>query len=298
MSSQTIVIDTDLVVRLIRAQFPQWKHLPISPVARSGWDNRTFHLGEEMSVRLPSAQEYASQVEKECYWLPILAKSLPLSIPKPLAQGQPMDEYPWKWSIYRWLKGVSANQGEIEDLSQFANDLASFLLALHRIDPVGGPKPGMHSFHRGGSLSVYDSDVQKSLALLKGKIDEKAVLEVWENALTSTWSHAPVWVHGDLSAGNLLTLNGRLSSVIDFGQLVVGDPACDLVIAWTLFKGESRECFRQKLNLDKATWERARGWALWKALLVAASCINPNNAESVKCWQVTEEVTRDHLLNR
>lgn len=289
-----LVIDVSLVRRLVDHLFPQWKGLPIFPVAESSWDNRTFHLGENMLVRMPSAAEYALQVEKEQKWLPKLAPSLPISIPIPLAMGEPGKGYPWKWSIYRWLEGESAASAPIADLSDFAVSLAQFLRALQSIDANGGPAPGLHSFYRGGSLSVYDAETRKAIAALTGQIDVDAATEVWETALATSWSKTPVWVHGDISEGNLLVKEGRLSGVIDFGQLAVGDPACDLAITWTLFEGKSRQAFRDHLSLDEATWARGRGWTLWKALLVAAGFTNPGNAESKKCWRIIDEVLADH----
>lgn len=287
-------LNVSLVRCLVDHQFPEWKGLPILPVAMSGWDNRTFHLGESMLVRMPSAEEYALQVEKEHKWLPKLAPHLPLSIPIPLAMGEPGDGYPWKWSIYRWLEGESAASANIMDLSDFASHLAKFLRALQRIDASHGPEPGLHSFYRGGSLSVYDAETRRATEVLKGKIDVDAVIDVWESALRTTWDKEPVWVHGDVSAGNLLVKDGILSAVIDFGQLAVGDPACDLAIAWTFFEGKSRKVFRDGLKLDDATWARGRAWTLWKAIVVAADFTNPNNAESRKCWGIIDEVLEEH----
>lgn len=294
MNSQNIVIDVSLVRHLITSQFPQWKELPINPVATSGWDNRTFHLGQDMSVRLPSAADYELQVEKEHQWLPKLALGLPLPIPAPLAMGKPEYGYPWKWSIYRWLEGETASSAKIGDLSEFATDLAGFLNAFHRIDAIGGPPAGLHSFFRGGSLSVYDNEIRHSIASLTDKIDATMATEVWETALPTSWKNPPVWVHGDISAGNLLVRDGKLSAVIDFGQLAVGDPACDLAINWTLFHGKSRDAFQETLFLDKQTWARARGWTLWKALVVAAGFTDPNNSESKQCWRIIEDVIADH----
>lgn len=294
MNSPHVKIDTSLVRRLIASQFPQWKELSIDPVAMSGWDNRTFHLGKDMSVRLPSAAEYELQVEKEHQWLPKLAPSLPLLIPVPLAMGKPEYGYPWKWSIYRWLEGESAAYAPIDNLVAFALDLANFLIALHKIDATGGPIPGLHSFYRGGSLSVYDADTRKAIASLQGKIDTTAATKIWETALSTSWKNPPVWVHGDISAGNLLVKAGKLCAVIDFGQLAVGDPACDLAINWTLFHGKSRVVFQEMLPLDKDTWARARGWILWKILIVAADFSDPNNAESKKCWHIIKEILTDH----
>lgn len=291
--NKNLAIDTTLVHHLVATQFPLWKDLPICPVACSGWDNRTFHLGHQMLVRMPSAADYEAQVEKEHYWLPKLAPLLPLQIPVPLAMGKPAGGYPWKWSIYRWIEGDSAASGYIANLCEFATDLANFLVAFQRIDSKGGPLPGLHSFYRGGTLTTYDAEFRKALTLLKNKVDVKAATEVWEAALKTAWQEKPVWVHGDISAGNLLVQNGKLSAVIDFGQLAVGDPACDLAITWTLFKGESRKIFRAMLALDEGTWVRGRAWTLWKALVVAAGLTNPNNSESAQCWRIIDEVLNE-----
>ncbi|MCL9683649.1 aminoglycoside phosphotransferase family protein [Legionella maioricensis] len=280
--------------RLVAAQFPQWQDLPVRPVAVSGWDNRTFHLGEHMLVRMPSGEDYAGQVEKEQKWLPRLAPLLPLSIPVPLALGQAADGYPWKWSVYRWLEGESAASAPIADLCDFSAHLAQFLLALQRIDATKGPLPGPHSFYRGGALTTYDAETRQAIVTLKERIDVATATEVWETALATTWHGSPVWVHGDLSAGNLLVQGGRLSSVIDFGQLTVGDPACDLAIAWTLFEGKSREVFRSMLLLDAGTWARGRAWTLWKALICLVSELTTMNFEAAKSWHIIDEVLEDY----
>ncbi len=284
-----------LVERLIASQFPRWKDLLIRPVAQSGWDNRTFHLGKEMIIRMPSAAEYEPQVVKEHHWLPRLAPLLPLRIPEPLALGRPDRGYSWKWSIYRWIEGIECSSATIIDVCEFATDLADFLFALQHIDSTGGPLSGIHSFYRGGSLAVYDEEVHKSLTILKDRLHVSAVAEVWAAALSTSWNRPPVWVHGDISLGNLLIKNGALYAVIDFGQLSLGDPACDLVIAWTFFKDYAREIFRTRLGLDAGTWARGRGWALWKALITAADLIEPNNFESTQCWCIIDEVLADYL---
>ncbi|MCJ7737906.1 MAG: aminoglycoside phosphotransferase family protein, partial [Anaerolineae bacterium] len=249
-------INASLVGRLVAAQFPQWADLAIRPVDFDGWDNTTFHLGEDMTVRLPSAEMYAPQVVKEHRWLPRLAPLLPLPIPVPLAMGVPADGYPWHWSVYPWIEGEDAAIERIADLPQFATTLAQFLVALQRIDPAGGPPAGRHNFYRGGLLTVYDAETRRASVALDGKIDTDLATAVWETALRAAWHASPVWVHGDVAAGNLLVKEGRLSAVIDFGCSCVGDPACDLTIAWTLLSGESREAFRAALPLDDATWAR------------------------------------------
>jgi len=292
MPATQVEINPSLVRELIMAQFPQWAHLPIEPIAFGGWDNRTFHLGPEMTVRLPSAAAYSAQVEKEHRWLPRLAPLLPLPIPTPLAMGVPAAGYPWHWSIYRWLKGENATIERIADPRQFATALAEFLIALQRIDSTGGPPPGQHNFYRGGPLEIYDPETHQAMADLAGTIDKEGVTSVWEAALNVTWHGSPVWLHGDVSAGNLLVTKGRLSAVIDFGCLGVGDPSCDLTIAWTLFSGKSREAFRAAFALDSDTWSRARGWALWKALITLAK--DNASLEAVKARDVLNELLAEH----
>jgi aminoglycoside phosphotransferase (APT) family kinase protein len=246
-----------------------------------------------MVVRLPSGEDYAEQVAKEQRWLPILAASLPLAIPIPLALGQPAADYPWNWSVYRWLEGEAASSGSVADLTDFASSLDRFLDALQRIDATGGPVPGPHNFHRGGALGIYDGQTRHAIAALGEKIDGEAATAVWEAALASAWQRPPVWIHGDITASNLLVQAGRLSAVIDFGQLGVGDPACDLAIAWTFFEGPSRQAFRDALPLDAKTWARGRGWALWKALIVASGVVEATATEAAYAWRTINEVLAD-----
>jgi aminoglycoside phosphotransferase (APT) family kinase protein len=268
------------VRRLVAAQFPQWADLDIRPVAADGWDNRTFHLGDAMSARLPSGRRYVAQVEKEQAWLPRLAPHLPLPIPAPLARGAPGEGYPWAWSVNAWLPGRTADAAPAADPEGFARDLAGFLSALHRIDASDGPTAGAHNFHRGGALAVYDAQAREAIAALDGGFDKALTLSIWEEALASEWTWGGVWVHGDIAPRNLLVADGRLSAVIDFGSMGVGDPACDLAIAWSFLDGEGRRAFRAALPLDPPTWARARGWALWKAAILASG-VEPGPADDI-----------------
>jgi aminoglycoside phosphotransferase (APT) family kinase protein len=288
-----ITIDENLVRRLIAMQITQWQQLPIRLVVNGGWDNRTFHLGEQMLVRMPSAERYATKIEKEFKWLPILAPLLPLQIPQPIVMGEPGEGYPWHWSVYHWLEGDTVAVHQNVDLNALAKSLGEFLVALQSIDTTNGPLPGPHNFYRGGSLAVYDDEVRRALAILKDKIDTAAAIKIWETALATSWQKHPVWAHGDIAAGNLLVKNGQLSAVIDFGGLAIGDPACDLAIAWTLFEGESREAFCSTLALDSGTWERGRAWALWKALIIAAGISKTNAIEGERSWHIIDEIINE-----
>lgn len=290
-------VDVTLVRRLISAQFPQWAGLPIRTVANDGWDNRTYHLGDDMSVRLPSSQGYVEQVEKEHTWLPILAPQLPLPIPVPLAKGQPGEGYPHPWSVYQWIAGETASTEEIADLPEFAAALADFLNALQRADATGGPLPGAHNGHRGGPVAHYDDQTRRSIKTLQGQLDTALATEIWDAAMTN-WEDDPVWIHGDIATGNLLVNErGKLSAIIDFGTSGIGDPACDLVITWTFFTGDARKFFRNALPLDEATWARARGWALWKALIGLAA-IDDNDRARREGRYVIDQVFADYLESR
>jgi aminoglycoside phosphotransferase (APT) family kinase protein len=273
-------ITPELVSRLIADQFPHWADLRVTPVELDGWDNTTFRLGGDLAVRLPSADAYVQQVDKEHRWLPVLAPRLPLPIPQPLAKGLPGNGFPRPWSVYRWLPGEHATVDRVADLHRFATGMAEFLSALYEIDPVGGPEPGAHNFLRGGPLTTYDRETREAISALRAEIDADAATDVWETALGAAWQGARVWIHGDVTASNLLVVDGRLSAVVDFGCSAVGDPACDLTIAWTFFFGDSRDAFRDRLPLDEGTWARGRGWALWKALITLRKALEAGDAES------------------
>lgn len=256
-------IDELLVQRLLAKQFPDWVNLPLKSVPSAGTDNALYRLGTEMVVRLPRIGWAVDAIEKEWEWLPKLAPFLPVSIPNPLGKGVPSEEYPWPWSIYRWLEGGNPVVGQIPDSLLLAKDLVMFIQALHKINLPNGP-----SSNRGVPLEKQDIETRKALKQLEGMVDVPAITAIWEMALHApSWSKQPVWVHGDLSPGNLLIQNGRLSAVIDFGILGTGDPACDLIIAWNLLPANVRNTFRTGLEVDAATWERGRGWALSNALI-------------------------------
>jgi aminoglycoside phosphotransferase (APT) family kinase protein len=266
MHADEVDIDAALVGRLVGSQFPEWAELPLEPVRFLGTDNAIYRLGDELAVRLPRRRQNVLQLEKERRWLPQLAACLPLAVPVPLAAGQPADGYPFEWAVYRWLQGEPGTATPIADLAQAASDLAGFLAALQKIDPAGGPPPGEHNFFRGEPLTARDEDARAAIAALGDEVDSAAMTAVWEAALAAPeWGRAPVWIHGDLDARNLLVDDGMISAVIDFGSLGIGDPACDVMVAWKLLSAEARELFCRALAVDDATWARARGWAVSQA---------------------------------
>jgi aminoglycoside phosphotransferase (APT) family kinase protein len=263
MHADELVTDDALVRRLLAAQFPSWADLPIEALPAGGTDNAIYRLGEELSVRLPRRREWASgSLDNEFEWLPKLARFLPLSVPAPLARGKPGEGYPHEWAVYDWLDGEDASSAPL-DLRRAAVDLGELLAALRRIDPAGGPPPA----GRGGPLHPRDKTMRAGIAALAGSVDADAVTEAWEHALAAPdWHGPPVWIHGDLDARNLLVRDGRITGVLDWACLCVGDPACDVKVAWAVLDAETRPIFRELLEVDDATWARARGWALSQAI--------------------------------
>lgn len=289
-----IAVDAEQVRRLVADQFPEWAGLSVAPVPAGGWDNRTFRLGDGLLVRLPSAAEYALAVPKEQRWLPRLAPRLPVPVPVPRAQGVPGAGYPFPWSVYEWLEGEPASSRPARDPVELAEDLAGFITALHRVDASDGPRPGTHSWFRGGPLLTYDAQTRRALAELGDEVDQPAAARIWSRALASRWDGRDVWFHGDLARGNILLRDGRLSAVIDFGTCGVGDPACDLAAAWTMFSAEGRAAFRDRLAVDDGLWSRGRGWALWKALITCAEHRGRTDPAGVDARRALHEICAGH----
>lgn len=260
-----IEITCELVRKLVREQFPQYRDLEIYPVDRSGHDNRTFHLGEELAVRLPSGPGYAPQVEKESRWLPYLQAHLDYPISKPVAVGRPGGDFPWPWSINRWIEGETLFEDTRLDKVELAGDLAAALQKLQAVDCREGPRGGAHNCYRGCDLKVYHGEVLEAAEGLRGILPVNRLLELWDDCLGTVNQGEAVWVHGDVAPGNILVQNHRFYGLIDFGVLGTGDPACDYAMAWTYFDAPGRARFLR--DLEAGLVKRARGWALWKAMI-------------------------------
>jgi aminoglycoside phosphotransferase (APT) family kinase protein len=256
-------IDIHLAMRLVRAQFPQWAGLPLDVLDPAGSDHVIYRLGGALAVRLPRHAGAIAQARKEFEWLPRLAPDLPLAIPVPLAVGEPGFGYPWPWLVSRWLDGQVATAEALADSAEVAVELGEFLTALHRFAPAEVLALAARDDLRTGPLEDRDQATRVAIAAVDGIFDAAALTRLWDEALSAPgWDRPPVWIHGDFHTGNLLTKRGRISAVIDWGGLGIGDPACDLVVAFTLMSARSRAAFRATLNVDDNTWTRGRGWAL------------------------------------
>lgn len=285
-------ININLAVKLIAQQFPEFAHLKIKSVTQQGHDNRTYRLGKDMLIRMPTAESYALKVPKEQALLPKIAPYLNIQIPVPIKMGEPSQDYPYPFSIYKWLEGTSINllKLDIEVLEQLAFDLAKFLKKLQNIHHVEGPIPGQHNWWRGDHVSVYDKGAREQISKLTNIIDANKAIHLWEAACQTKWNNPPVWIHGDFAIGNMLMQNHKLSAVIDFGGMSVGDPACDLVIAWTFLSGKSRKIFIKEMALDDNTWLRARAWTLWKATYELCELQDVNSHAATIQKRIIEEV--------
>lgn len=273
MPAAEVHVDSGLVRRLLGAQFPQWAELELTPFPSPGWDNALFRVGDDLLARLPRRLLGAELVPKEHRWLPELAPHLPFPVPVPLGRGVPGEGYPWHWSVCPWLDGDSAAVVAVTDPGGLASDLGSFMAALHRPGPADGPR----SAWRGIPLSERDEATHATLAALSDSVDVPRARRAWEEALAAPgWPGPDVWVHGDLHPANLLVRRGRLSAVLDFGDLVVGDPATDLVVAWMLLPAGAHPLLQEAAGADEATWARGRGWAVTLGLaMMANSADNP-----------------------
>ncbi|MEL6404060.1 MAG: aminoglycoside phosphotransferase family protein [Chloroflexota bacterium] len=263
MHADEIDVTLELVRQLVDAQFPEYVSLPLSQVQSAGTDNAMFRLGDTLVVRLPRIPSAAQQIEKEQRWLSHLHPHLPLEIPTPVHKGSPTETYPFTWSIYQWIDGDTVSIHNVNNQTSIAESLAGFLSALQKVDTTDAPLPGKHNFGRGVPLAERDAATRKAIDSLADMLDTDILHKAWDEALSApVYQDVPVWIHGDLQAGNLLTRDDTLVAIIDFGGAAIGDPACDLQVAWNLFDKDARLAFRDTMNVSDAMWARGRGWAL------------------------------------
>jgi len=259
-------IDAGLVRRLVRGRFPEWAELPVEPLVSGGTVNAVYRLGDDLTVRLPLTEGGVADQDWEERWLPRLAPGLPVAIPSVAGRGEPAEGYPWPWSVHRWLPGTCPVEGRVADADGLARDLAAFVTALRAIDTDGAP-----AAYRGVPLATVDAETRAAIDALRRTdepVDADAATAVWKESLAAaSWTGPPRWVHSDLMPSNLLVADGRLTGVLDFATAGVGDPACDLIVAWNLLPPAARDVFRAAVAVDDATWLRGRGWALSMALI-------------------------------
>lgn len=288
MHADEIAIDGTLVRRLLAGQHPDFAAGPISVVRSTGTVNAIFRLGQEHYARLPRAKTWAESLERELAWLPRLWPHLPLTIPQPVVRGEPADYYPCPWAVFKWIEGDPYNDTVIDDERQAALDLAGFVRELRAVDIAGAPRAGRRP------LAELDGITRAAIAELAGTLDSGAVLSAWAQSLAgAAWDRQPVWIHADLLRPNLLAADGRLKAVLDFGSAGAGDPAFDIIPAWSVFNPTGRVVFRRALDVDDDTWLRARGYALHQALLIMPYYAQSNPEFAALARRTVEQVLAD-----
>ena len=288
MHEGEVDIDEQLVERLVAAQFPWLADLPISAVQSTGTVNAVYRLGDHLCVRLPRVPSWAQDLDKELNWLPKLASRLSLRVPEPVAKGHSASEYPFSWALYRWINGHPYADDLVHDERQAAIDLAQLVAEIRRVDAFGAPQGGRKP------LRELDAATRVAIESSRGVIDSDAAAAAWASALEAqTWDGTPVWVHGDLLRPNLLVDGGRLCAVIDFGGVGVGDPAADVIAAWSVFNRTGRATFRGALNVDDSTWSRARGYALHQAVMLIPYYSETNPRLVALAKRTVEQVLTD-----
>ena len=291
MHPDEVDIDATLVGRLVADQFPEIGDVTIRPVRSTGTVNAIYRLGDHLYARMPRAPEWAADVETEWTCLPKLAPYLTLQIPKPVAKGRPAHGYPFPWSVYEWMEGDPYTDALVDDESRAARDLARFVEELRQVELVTGiPRAGRQP------LAELDNETREAIEAARDVIDAGAAATAWERALDApVWSGAPVWIHGDLLRPNILVHRGRLRAVIDFGGAGLGDPANDLIAAWSVFGPVGRTAFRQALEADDGTYERARGIALHQAVLIIPYYRETNPDFVALAKRTVEEILADRV---
>lgn len=293
MHDDEVGVDDDLARRLVDTQLPALAHLPLTRIEAWGTDHVIYRLGDSLSVRLPKIGWAAQQGAKEARWLGVLAPHLPVAVPVPVAVGEPALGFPYQWYIAPWLEGTNPQPDGAQDLGHLPEDLAGFVLALQRIDRTDAPapKPG----RRGGPLAAADAATEHRAAQLRGETDVDALLAAWADGREAApWAGPPVWVHGDLMDGNLLVRDGRLTGVIDWGGLSAGDPAVELMVAWSFFDARQRERYRDALGfVDAPMWRRGRAWAVSAALQAIPYYRHTNPDIVARSWRTVGAVLDD-----
>lgn len=290
MHENEFEIDDRLVHALLKSQCPHWADLPLKAITSSGTDNALFRLGSEYVVRLPRIDWAAESINKEYEWVPKIAPFLKNPISEPLFKGKPEQSYPWPWMVTRWNEGHNPSFEKETEYELLAKDLADFLNELHGIKLADGPPS-----RRGVHLKELDAETRKAIGELEGEIDIQSAASLWTRLSNApAWNRDPVWVHGDFLPGNILIQGNHLSAVIDFSDVGIGDPACDLIIGWSLLKPHSRRTFKEHLkNIDDDTWERGRGWALSIALIMLPYYKNTNLVLASLARRIIENVSID-----
>ncbi len=273
MPAAEVDLNADQVRALLSEQYPALAKQPIVE-AGFGWDNFMFRVGERFVARFPRRAVSAPMVEAEARWLPVLAPRLPIPIPAPIHLGEPGHGFPWSWTIAPWISGRTAVDLAESDQAGCGRQIGSFLASLHGPSPSDAPSNPF----RGGPLAEKHRITSDRLDGLGDAVDVGRLRHLWDQACSVPhYTGPPLWLHGDLHPHNVVTEAGVVVGIIDFTDLTGGDPACDLMIGWTMFDPLGREKLIDAYGAaPSALSERARGWAIHHgAACIANGADNP-----------------------
>lgn len=293
MHEHEIVVTREMARELVDGQFPEHAGCALTPVRSLGTVNVLYRLGVDLLLRFPRMLEWAT-VDKESEWIPYLAPHLPLQVPEPMALGQPTKQYPCVWGIFRWIPGELYLDVGVQDEADAACRMAAFVNALHAIPVLEqAPRAGRRP------LKELDDCTREALTAATELPDHQRLERVWTECLQAEpWDGARSWIHADLLRTNLLVTHGRISAVLDFGSAGAGDPAHDLIPAWSLFGDTGRRVFRQQVRADADAWERARGYALHQAALIIPYYRHTNPGFVSLAMQTVHEILQDDKAAR
>lgn len=260
-----IPINPHTATQLIISRFPELAGREICHEASKGTDNQIFRIGDDLCARFPKVPWAAGSARRETGALPRFAGA-PIAVPQVYGIGSPSQAYPHTWSVLTWLPGAPLEDNALRDPQEAARQLADFFLFLRGVPPDAAFQFGPDNNWRGAPLAARSASFEAALARLP-MVDRGWANRVWSQALSAREPSSPAWLHGDIHPGNVLTANGHISGIIDWGLCGVGDAACDLLSAWSMFDAPARDVFRASLGASEAEWQRGAGWALSMAVI-------------------------------
>ncbi len=267
MHEGELTLSPEMIHALLETQCPQYAALPLSEKDLGGTMNHIFRLGDDKILRLPRMPGDKT-LEKEVRWIRFLQPHFDVQFPIPLHVGTPTEDYPAVWAVFGWVPGTPCGTlGEEEEIS-LARELAAFVKKLHAMPvPEEAPKAGRRPLIEldASTLEAFE----ECRPFYKTPADEERFRKIWADAQNlPLWDGERRFIHADLLKTNILLENGKLQAILDFGSVGAGDPAMDLIPAWTIFTSAGRKEYRALLPYEDAIWQRARAYALHQALLI------------------------------
>ncbi|MEQ9315585.1 MAG: phosphotransferase, partial [Henriciella sp.] len=264
--------DIFLIRSLVKSSFPNLADADIRLVRSGGTDNYIFRIDNDLCLRIAKRDAAIPALhQREPAALKALS-DLPLETPRFMAKGSLPDPEGWPWMICTWLHGVSMDAAGHTATTEDAGRLALFLLDLQGFHKRNAAEPAPDNHWRGVGLAQRGEVTADAIATLSDEFDGEALSKVWASALSADpcKRDEQTWIHGDMHPANLVVRDGAITGVIDWGLSGLGDPACDLMAAYTVFSGKARDAFARATAASESAWMRARGWALSTAVVALA----------------------------